>query len=175
MGFPGGTSGTEPARQCRRHEMQVGSLGWEDPLEEGIAIHVSISAWRIPWTEAPGRLQSLGSHRVGIQLKCLSTVQHTAHEQTPEALGTLVSCDWITWVLLQHKDEFIKKEQMDIFPIKQTFEKWSLSVNVLTTLNENSSGYYFFILQMEKWRHRKVQQFLSKVTKLVGAQEIEDL
>ena len=41
------------------------SLGWEDPLEEGIAIHSSILAWRIPWTEEPVRLQSMGLQRVG--------------------------------------------------------------------------------------------------------------
>ena len=41
--------------------MRVQSLGWEGPLEEGIAIHSSILAWRIPWTEEPGRLQSMGS------------------------------------------------------------------------------------------------------------------
>ena len=40
-------------------------LGWEDPLEKGIAIHSSILAWRTPWTEAPGRLQSMGLQRVG--------------------------------------------------------------------------------------------------------------
>jgi len=45
--------------------MQVGSLGEEDALEEGMAIHSSILAWRIPWTEEPGRLQSIGSQRVG--------------------------------------------------------------------------------------------------------------
>ena len=45
--------------------MQVRSLGQEDPLEEGMATHSSILAWRIPWTDKPGRLQSLGSHRVG--------------------------------------------------------------------------------------------------------------
>ena len=45
--------------------MQVRSLGREDPLEEGMATHSSILAWRIPWTEEPGRLQSMGSHRVG--------------------------------------------------------------------------------------------------------------
>ena len=39
-------------------------LGQEDPLEEGMAIHSSILAWRILWTEEPGRLQSMGSHRV---------------------------------------------------------------------------------------------------------------
>ena len=41
-------------------EMQVPSLGPEDPLEEGMATHSSILAWRIPWTEEPGRLQSKG-------------------------------------------------------------------------------------------------------------------
>ena len=43
----------------------VRSLGWEDPLEEGMATHSSILAWRIPWAEEPGRLQSMGSQRVG--------------------------------------------------------------------------------------------------------------
>ena len=45
-------------------EAQAPSLGWEDPLEKGMAIHFSILAWRIPWTEKPGWLQSVGSHRV---------------------------------------------------------------------------------------------------------------
>ena len=58
--------GKEPACQCRkREEMWVQSLGWEDPLEEGMATHSSILAWRIPWTEEPGRLQSMGLQRVG--------------------------------------------------------------------------------------------------------------
>ena len=46
-------------------EMQVPSLGQEDPLEEGMATNSSILAWRIPWTEEPGGLQSMGSQRVG--------------------------------------------------------------------------------------------------------------
>ena len=45
--------------------MGVQSRGWEDPLEEDMATHSSILAWRIPWTEEPGGPQSLGSHRVG--------------------------------------------------------------------------------------------------------------
>ena len=43
----------------------VQSLGWEDPLEKGMATHSSFLAWRIPWTEEPGGLQSLGSQRAG--------------------------------------------------------------------------------------------------------------
>ena len=46
-------------------ETEVRSLGWEDPLEKGMATHSSILARRIPWTEEPGRLQSMGSQRVG--------------------------------------------------------------------------------------------------------------
>ena len=46
-------------------ETWVQSLGWEDPLEEGMAIHSSILAWRIPRTEVPGQLQSMGSQTVG--------------------------------------------------------------------------------------------------------------
>ena len=46
-------------------ETWVQSLGWEDPLEEGMATHSSIPAWRIPWKEEPGGLQSMGLQRVG--------------------------------------------------------------------------------------------------------------
>ena len=46
-------------------ETWVQSVGWEDPLEESIATHSSILAWRIPWTEEPSGLQSMGSQRVG--------------------------------------------------------------------------------------------------------------
>ena len=46
-------------------ETQVQSLGWEDPLEKEMATHCSILAWRIPWMEDPGRLQSMGSQGVG--------------------------------------------------------------------------------------------------------------
>ena len=46
-------------------ETRVHSLGRKDPLEKGMAIHSSIVAWRIPWTEEPDRLQSMGSQRVG--------------------------------------------------------------------------------------------------------------
>ena len=45
--------------------MWVRPLGWEDPLKEGMATHSSILAWRIPQTEEPGGLQSIGSQRVG--------------------------------------------------------------------------------------------------------------
>ena len=46
-------------------ETRVRSLGWEDPLEKAMAPHFSTLAWKIPWTEEPRRLQSMGLQRVG--------------------------------------------------------------------------------------------------------------
>jgi len=46
-------------------ETWVQSLGWEGTLKKGMSTHSTILAWRIPWTEEPGRLQSIDSHRVG--------------------------------------------------------------------------------------------------------------
>ena len=61
--LPSGPTGKEPTYQCRRQEMQVWSLGWEDPLQKEIATQSSILVWKILWTEELGRLQSVGSQR----------------------------------------------------------------------------------------------------------------
>ena len=52
-------------RLSAMQETQIQSLGWEDPLEKEMAAHCSILAWKIPWTEEPGRLLSMGLQRVG--------------------------------------------------------------------------------------------------------------
>ena len=57
MGFPDDSVKNLPAMQ----ETWVQSLGWENPLEKGVATHSSILGWRISWTEEPGGLQSVGS------------------------------------------------------------------------------------------------------------------
>ena len=67
-GFPGGLVVKNPSSYQETQETQVRSLDWEDPLVEGMAIHSSILAWEIPWTEEPGRLQSMGWQRVGDDL-----------------------------------------------------------------------------------------------------------
>ena len=63
--LPQWLSGKESACNAGAEETQVRSLGQEDPLEEGMATHSSILAWRIPWTEEAGGLQSIGLQRVG--------------------------------------------------------------------------------------------------------------
>ena len=76
--FPGGSDGKEAT--C-----SVGDLcsipGWEDPLEEGMATHSSILAWRIPWTEEPGRLQSTGSQTVRHDWATKHSTDYFIHQQ----------------------------------------------------------------------------------------------
>ena len=62
MGFPSGSALKNPPASAG--DLGSRSLGWEDPLEKGIATHSSFLAGRIPWTEEPGGLQSMGSQRV---------------------------------------------------------------------------------------------------------------
>ena len=62
---PGSSVVKNPPAMQEPQEMQVQSLGQEDPLEEGMATHSSILTWRISRTEEPGGLQSTGSQRVG--------------------------------------------------------------------------------------------------------------
>ena len=64
LDFPDGSVGKNPPVMQETQETWVQALGQEDPLEEGMAIHSSILAWRIPRTEKPGGLQSMGSQRV---------------------------------------------------------------------------------------------------------------
>ena len=72
-------------------EMGVQSLGWEDPLEEGTATHSSIPAWRIPWTEEPGWLQSRGSQKVRHDWNDWARIE-------PKKITTLAE-DWIDLAL----------------------------------------------------------------------------
>ena len=65
LGFPCGSAVKNLPAVQEPPETRVPSLGEEDPLEEGMATHSSILAWRVPWTEEPSGLQSMGLQRVG--------------------------------------------------------------------------------------------------------------
>ena len=65
LGFLSGSMVKNPPAM---KEIQVRSLGWGDPLEKKTATQSSVLAWRIPWTEEPGGIQSMGSQRVGRDL-----------------------------------------------------------------------------------------------------------
>ena len=80
LGFPSGSAVKNPSAM---QEMWIQSLGQEDPLEEGMATHSSILAWRIPWTEESGGLQSMESQRVGhnyaTEHKCIQSFIHSTN------------------------------------------------------------------------------------------------
>ena len=65
-------------------ETRVRSLGWEDPLEKGTATHCSILSWRIPWTEEPRGLQSMGLQRVGHDWAANATTTATEYSWHPQ-------------------------------------------------------------------------------------------
>ena len=65
MGFPGGLAVKNLPAMQEPQERWVQSLGWEDLLDDAMATHSNILVWRISWTEEPGGLQSIGSHRIG--------------------------------------------------------------------------------------------------------------
>ena len=75
MSLPDGSEGKELPAMQETQEMHIWFLGQEDALEEGMATHSSILAWRIPWTEEHAGLQSKGSQRVGC--KQLDTTEVT--------------------------------------------------------------------------------------------------
>ena len=62
---PGGSAVRNTLAMQQTQETRIRSLGWKDPLEKEMTIHSNILAWRIPWTEVPCGLQSMGSQRVG--------------------------------------------------------------------------------------------------------------
>ena len=80
----GGLSGEESTCQCRRHrqEMWVQSPGQEDPLEEEIETQSSVLAWKIPYAEEPGRLQTMRSQRVGHDWAHTHTHTQSTHTHT---------------------------------------------------------------------------------------------
>ena len=131
LSFPGGAGGKEPACQYRRHKRQIRHLGLgKISLEEGMATHSSILAWRIPWTEEPGELRSIASHRVRHDWSDLArSIERT---WATISFGSSVS-DWGTlwWTrvfssYIPHKHLLSSKEKMSrekTWSLKQIFLK----------------------------------------------------
>ena len=85
--------------------MQVQSLGWEDPLEEEMATNSSILAWKIPWTEEPGRLQYIGSQRVGHDQSDLAHIDNYLKHKWIECSNKCPSmCSNVKVHILQTRD-----------------------------------------------------------------------
>ena len=80
--FPSGSAVKNLPAMQESQTMWVWSLGWKDPLEDGMATHFNILAWRIPWTEEPGELQSMG----------LQPVRHSWNDLAAAVAKSLRSC-----------------------------------------------------------------------------------
>ena len=106
MGFPGGTVVKNPpvnAGDKRDEEMPIRPLGWEDPLEKEVAIHCTILAWKIPWAEEPGWLQSMGLQKVGhdrviehgriLEILSLSSLTGAQDKERQPCLKETYECD----------------------------------------------------------------------------------
>ena len=93
-GFLGGSDGTESA-------LNAGDLGFipglEDPLEKGMATHSSILDWRIPGTELPGGLQSIGLQRVAMTEQLTFSLSYTSHI-IKQGFGYLILTKWRRWL-----------------------------------------------------------------------------
>ena len=162
-------------------ETWVRSLGWEDPLEEGMATHSSILAWRIPWTEKPGGLQSITSPRVGhdwvtkhnstasFKFSCIFFQKGKRHENcrilSISDHKTLQDClkrssrgHYSIWYLKKHSWHFL--------PLFPAWENWSLishSLEFISDLQGWFSHLYggisalvgtFFRLESSDWEHK---------------------
>ena len=80
-------------------KIQVQCLHWEDPLEENMTTHSSILAWRISWTDEPGRLQSMGSQRIGHDSSDLAHMHANTHfpDFSEQIRKLIVQCVGIPW------------------------------------------------------------------------------
>ena len=82
--------------------MQVRSLSREDPLEEGVATHSRILAWRIPWTEKPGRIQSMG-----LQVRCDWACMHGQSAPWLKVLGASLSSSFLPFCLMDQDIDLV--------------------------------------------------------------------
>ena len=90
LGLPGDSVLKNSPAMQEPQETWVRSLGWEDPLEEGMAAHSSVPAWRIPWAGEPGGLPSMGLHRVGDDCSDLARMYLIPYRTFPESFLSLL-------------------------------------------------------------------------------------
>ena len=118
--FPGGSVVNNLPAMQEPHKTWVWSLGQRDHLKEGVATHSSIFAWRISWTEEPGRLQSIGLWRVGHNWSDLANTMYKINKQQG--------------YILQHRN--IQKMFCNDFKGRKTCKNklYSLKLNIVTRL-----------------------------------------
>ena len=166
MDFPGGTSGKEPACQCKRYKRHGSHpLGREDPLEEGMETHSRTLAWRILWTEGPGRLQFIGVQRVGLDWSDLAHMpceqkNHLEISNSKQNKGTIL----FSLVIRDVKIEtlrycFSPRKTVEIFVTDNInhVNKDVIKLGLLYTTGRSINGYHF------SGTHRDIQNAHSLI------------
>ena len=128
MGFPQWCSGKDPPATQQTQETWVWSLGWEDPLEEDLATHSSILAWKIPWTEEPSR----GAHVTLWSMR----LQKVRHDWSNWAQMHKLSINSSSlWVVSYINWNYLKTRPQNFFSSKSfsTSLKKNLSISTLLT------------------------------------------
>ena len=154
-------------------ETWVWSLGWEDPLEEGMTTHSSILAWRILWTEEElGGLQSTGSQRVGHDLvtkHSTSTCPPVSHPQAPRAD--------LFWGIYGWRDLSIValriKSWRQIFSGLLSYSDSNIAHRIRSIINqstrwEQSTCLNVFVYVIENWKHRGLTTMREKKILFTG-------
>ena len=116
LGIPRGSAVKNLPVMQNTQETWIGPQDWEDPPEEGMATHSRILAWRIPWTEEPGRLQSMGSQRVRHDW----ATEHTctqSHFKTQACLTDHVASPWVAQITCCEASE--KSPEREISAVKE--------------------------------------------------------
>ena len=120
-------------------ETWIRSLGWEDPLEKGIATYCSILAWNIPWTEEPGRLQSMGSQRVGQHLHFHSHLRQLLVNFLKHRDMKLYLCVLLGGALLPSNTMAAHKQNLVIFQLNLPFIRTRTSPKLPMAVTRSSS------------------------------------
>ena len=107
------------------HKTQVRSLGQEDPLEEEVTTHSSILAWEIPWTEEPGRLQSMGLYRVRHSWSTNTHYEHVARRIC--FVWFLLIYFFLTWTIFKVFIEFVTILLLFYILVFGSCSMWDLS------------------------------------------------
>ena len=158
LDFPGGSAEKKsPARQ-EPQEMWVWSLGWEDPLEEDMATHSGIPAWRIPWTEEPGGLPSTGSERIGHDRNNLACIQPLALVHVLKAYYENESYYPLKEKIHHILTYYSKIKCVKSWTTQHAFSAWLLQ---LQWRKSSPSSWYIFYNEGDKKRQREISESLT--------------
>ena len=142
MGFHSGSAVKNPPTMQEPQETWLQSMGQEDPLEKGMATHSSILAWRIPWTEEPGGLQSIELQEVGHDWNDFAHTHSLENDKQPKELN---------WFLILWFDLNVKKREISKPTLKSSTIWTILKIFIIICYKPTYGGNTLFLDWMLMW------------------------